>query len=110
MNADKPAKLAPRLALPAAPHLIPEAWSVIMNAVMLAKVAQPLVLMEPQPQILVVAAAQPETNVAQKLVIILMKDVVLTLALPVLPRLIVHPDIMLKKSAQRNVDHLVILA
>ena len=110
MNADKPAKLAPRLALPAVPHLIPEAWSVIMNAVMLAKVAQPLVLMEPQPQILVVAAAQPETNVAQKLVIILMKDVVLTLALPVLPRLIVNPVIMLKKSAQRNVAHLVILA
>lgn len=110
MNADKPAKLAPRLALPAAPHLIPEAWSVIMNAVMLAEVAQPLVLTELRLRIPAVAAAQPETNVAQKLVIILMKDVVLTLALPDLLPHLVHPDIMLKKSAQRNVDHLVILA
>ena len=110
MNADKPAKLVPRLVLLVVLHPIPEVWLVIMNAVMLAKVAQPLVLMEPQPQILVVAAAQPEMNVAQKLVIILMKDVVLTFALPVLPRLIVNPVIMLKKSAQRNVAHLVILA
>ena len=110
MNADKPAKLAPRLALPAAPHLIPEAWSVIMNAVMLAEVAQPLVLTELRLRIPAVAAAQHLMNVIQKLVIILTRNVALILALPGLPRLIVHPDIMLKKSAQRNVDHLVILA
>ena len=110
MNVDKLVEHAILLVLPAAPHLIPEAWSVIMNAVKLAEVAQPLVLTELRLRIPAVAAAQPETNVAQKLVIILTKNVAQILALPDLPRLIVHPDIMLKKSAQRNVDHLVILA
>lgn len=96
-NAVKLADIAIHLVLQEVRHLTQEVRLDIMNADKLAKVALLLVLTEPRPRIQVVAAGQPETNVVRKLVIILMRDVVLTPALRVLPRLIVNPAIMLNK-------------